>query len=79
MRVRGLGAVARVRSDEAFDVDDLAEDDLAEDDLVEDDLVEDDRVLDDLVDDECEAVDSVDRRGGDDSDADGVGRAMVMT
>jgi len=69
MRVRGLGAVARVRSDEAFDVDDLAEDD----------LVEDDRVLDDLVDDECEAVDSVDRRGGDDSDADGVGRAMVMT
>jgi hypothetical protein len=47
--------------------------------ISDDDLVEDGVELDDLVDDECEAVDSVDRRGGDDSEADGVGRAMVMT
>ena len=54
-----MGAVARVRSDEAFDVDDLADDDLA--------------------DDACEAVDFVDAREVDDSDADGIGRAMVTT
>ena len=74
-----MGAVARVRSDEAFDVDDLADDDLADDDLADDDLADDDLADDDLADDACEAVDFVDAREVDDSDADGIGRAMVTT